>query len=228
MSYEADILDIIEKNRGQAAADFKRVNELIRENNLSYKNICVRTLAVPKLLTAERYAEICNFITKLYEIFDKIIDHYFADAAYRDLFGFEAALAELISGSRRLNGWIPMARIDFFLNEETGGIRMCEINTDGTSAMNEDRLLGEFLRENKAFQAFMEGKTYQRFELFDSWVREFLSVYQAFCDEENSAELKAAGIAPKAPQVGQSAKVAGKCLATNCCSSSVKISLVFS
>lgn len=209
MSYEASILKIIESNREQSAADFRRINELIKENNLSYKNICVRTLAVPKVLTAERYAEIGVFITKLYEIFDKIINHYFADAAYRALFGFEEALEALILDSRRRNGWVPMARIDFFLNEETGGIKMCEINTDGTSAMNEDRLLGEFLHENKAFQTYMKDKTYRRFELFDSWVKEFLSVYQAFCDEENSTELKAAGIAPKAPQVGQSAKAAG-------------------
>ncbi|MCL2717755.1 MAG: hypothetical protein FWE14_03125 [Lachnospiraceae bacterium] len=181
MKYEMEILEIIEKNLDQGAADFAHINKLIKENDLSYKNICVRTLAVPKILSTARYAEICDFITKLYKIFDKIINHYFADAGYRGLFGFEPGLEELILASSRRNCWIPMARIDFFLNEETGTIKMCEINTDGTSAMNEDRLLGEFLSENSAFQTFMQGKTYRRFELFDSWVKEFLEVYQAYC-----------------------------------------------
>ena len=36
---------------------------------------------------------------------------------------------------------LPMARIDFFYNEQTGAYKYCEFNTDGTSAMNEDREL---------------------------------------------------------------------------------------
>ena len=36
---------------------------------------------------------------------------------------------------------IPIARIDIFYDEETGGFKFCEFNTDGTSAMNEDREL---------------------------------------------------------------------------------------
>ncbi|MCL2050339.1 MAG: glutathionylspermidine synthase family protein [Lachnospiraceae bacterium] len=184
MSYETQILEIIERNRTQAAADFQKINQLIKENDLSYKNICVRTLAVPKILSESRYAEICAFITKLFAIFDKVINHYFADQDYRELFGFSPELNELILASKPRNGWIPMARIDFFLNEETGAIKMCEINTDGTSAMNEDRLLSKFLSENTAFQSFAKGKTYWHFELFDSWVKEFLTVCQTFCDEK--------------------------------------------
>jgi hypothetical protein len=53
---------------------------------------------------------------------------------------------------------------------------MCEINTDGTSAMLEDHLLCKFLTANNAFQDFVAGKDYYFFELFDSWVKEFLAV----------------------------------------------------
>jgi hypothetical protein len=197
MSYEAKILEIITQNPAQSAADFQRINDLIKKNNLSYRNIFVRTLAVPKILTKELYSKISEFIAQIYPLFDKIIEHYFLDPAYRKLFGFAPELEELILISRCRKCWIPMARIDFFLNEADGSIMMCEINTDGTSAMNEDRLLGEFLEHNTAFQTFMQDKSYRHFELFDSWVQEFLEVYRAYMTEKDEssnpdAELKAA------------------------------------
>lgn len=194
MGYETEILSIIEKDRAGSADDFRHIMNLIKENNLSYRNIPVRTLAVPKILSKQQYAEICIFIEKLFIILDKVIEHYFIDAKYRELFGFIPELEAMILSSPRLNCRIPMARIDFFLDEKNGGIVMCEINTDGTSAMNEDRLLGEFLTQNTAFMSYMKDKAYRRFELFDSWVREFLAVYRAFCDEKagKKAELYAA------------------------------------
>jgi len=189
MSYEADILDIIEKNREKSTTDFLHINTLIRENDLQYKGNFVRTLALPKVLTELRYTEIRRFIKKLYKIFDKVIDHYFVDQSYREMFGFEPKLNELILASKKRNAWIPVARIDFFLNEENGTIKMCEINTDGSSGMNEDRLLGEFLAHNSAFQTFMEDKEYQRFEYFESWVEEFLLVYKAHCKKRKKPRV---------------------------------------
>ncbi|MCL2253741.1 MAG: hypothetical protein FWC09_04780 [Lachnospiraceae bacterium] len=190
MSFETEIINIMEKDRNGSTADFNHINKLIKEFDLSYRNICVRTLAVPKVLSEKQYDEIGGFITKLYSIFDKVIEKYFSDADYRKLFGFAPKLEELILSSHRRNGYIPMARIDFFLDEEKGAITMCEINTDGTSAMNEDRLLGEFLEHNSAFQTFAKDKPYRRFELFDSWAVEFLTVYQAFLDEKDKASVQ--------------------------------------
>ena len=176
------MLDIIQADKTQAAADFSRVWALIQENDLSYKGVHVRSLAIPKLITAASYDEICRFIDALYKIFDRVIEQYFADADYRALFDFPAALEALILSADLAGSGgpphIPMARIDFFLDEETGAIKMCEINTDGTSAMNEDRLLGEFLAESSAFQRFIKDRPHRRFELFDSWVREFLAAWR--------------------------------------------------
>ncbi|MDR0220238.1 MAG: hypothetical protein LBI54_02400 [Lachnospiraceae bacterium] len=177
MSYEQQILDILMQNPERSKADFLHIDELIKEKDLSYKNILVRTLAVPKILSAEAYEIICAFIAQVYRIFDRVIDQYFADPSYRALFGFAPELEELILASPRRSCWVPMARIDFFLNEETNEIKMCEINTDGTSGMSEDLLLGDFLFYNNAFLEFMQGKTYQRFEYFDSWAEEFLAYY---------------------------------------------------
>jgi glutathionylspermidine synthase len=162
-----------------SAADFFHVQDLIKEKNLSYRGNFVHTLAVPKVISDSTYATICDFIEKLYQLFDRIIERYFADAEYRQLFGFAPELEELILASQRGICWVPMARIDFFLHEITGAIKMCEINTDGTSGMNEDALLGDFLEYNSAFRTFMGDKEYRCFELFDSWAEEFLATFKA-------------------------------------------------
>ena len=69
------------------------------------------------------------------------MDAYAKDEDYRRLFGFEPKLEELILREPTYDSPIPIARIDIFYNEETGDFKFCEFNTDGTSAMNEDREL---------------------------------------------------------------------------------------
>ncbi len=53
----------------------------------------------------------------------------------------EPKLEELILNRPTYYSPIPIARIDIFYNEKTGDFKFCEFNTDGTSAMNEDRKL---------------------------------------------------------------------------------------
>jgi glutathionylspermidine synthase len=177
--YEDQILKIVLEDQASSAADFFHVNDLIKEKDLSYRGNYVATLAVPKVITESAYAIICAFIEKLFPLFDRIIAQYMSDAEYRKLFDFAPELEELILLSQPRNGWIPMARIDFFFNEESHEIKMCEINTDGTSGMNEDSLLADFLEHNSAFQNYMSDKEYRCFELFDSWAEEFWTVYRA-------------------------------------------------
>jgi glutathionylspermidine synthase len=178
--YEEPILKIVMEDQARSAADFYQINDLIREKNLSYRGNFVTTLAVPKVISDDIYNTICAFIEKTFLLLNRIIEQYMSDAEYRKLFGFAPELEEMILASQPRNGWIPLARIDFFLNEETGEIKMCEINTDGTSGMNEDGLLSDWLEHNSAFQTFMRDKEYRCFELFDSWAEEFLTVYRNF------------------------------------------------
>ncbi len=142
-----------------------------------YHGRCVSTLYVPKMFTTEDIAYFRQLIKELYGIFDKVIDHYRSDAEYRSLFGYDKRLEELILREKRYNSNIPIARIDIFYNEETKAFCFCEFNTDGSSAMNEDRELNRGIRYTKGYEYLSEKYHLHTFELFESWVKTSLAIY---------------------------------------------------
>ena len=107
------------------------------------------------------------------------MDAYAKDEDYRRLFGFEPKLEELNLREPTYDSPIPIGRIDIFYNEETGDFKFCEFNTDGTSAMNEDRELNIAIQKTKAYQQMAETHEFKSFELFDSWVETFLEIYHS-------------------------------------------------
>ena len=169
--------------RGQEtahAAESGKIREYLSASTAKYHDRVVRTLYVPKIFSDKEICYMREAITELYGIFDKVIAHYMQSAEYRQLFGFEPELEELILHQPLYSVNIPMARIDLFLNEKTRDFKFCEFNTDGASAMNEDRELNSAFRLSKAYQTFSAKYPCRSFELFDSWVKEALKVYREY------------------------------------------------
>lgn len=150
----------------------------INQSTAKYHGRCVSTLYVPKLFTEEDISNFKQLVQELYGIFDKVILHYREDAAYRRLFGFSEQLEKLILRSPKYESWIPIARIDIFYNEETKDFKFCEFNTDGSSAMNEDRELNIALKETLGYQELSQEFQINTFELFDSWAGTSLRIYR--------------------------------------------------
>lgn len=149
----------------------------VNQSTAKYHGRCVSTLYVPKIFTGDDISNFRQLIKRLYGIFDKVIEHYRSDAKYRGLFGFSKELEELILRQPRYSSKIPMARIDFFYNEETKEFKFCEFNTDGSSAMNEDRELNRGLQLTKGYQELAQHYQIRSLELFDSWVDTSLRIY---------------------------------------------------
>lgn len=152
----------------------------IQESTAKYHNRAVRTLYIPKIFTTNETEKFAELVKQLYTIFDKVIFEYENNQEYRKLFNFSSVLEELILRERTYSVNIPIARIDIFYNEETSEFQFCEFNTDGTSAMNEDRELNKALKLTKAYKEMEKKYTISTCELFDSWIDEFLKNYEAF------------------------------------------------
>lgn len=167
-------------HRESAAA----IRNYLLSSTAKYHNRVVKTLYLPKLFTEKDTAVFKQAVASLYGIFDKVIAEYERNASYRRLFGFPKELEELILRRPGYNCNIPIARIDIFYQEETGDFRFCEFNTDGTSAMNEDRELNTAFEYSKAWQEFRETYFLQKFELFDTWVGEALSLYREYAGDD--------------------------------------------
>lgn len=175
---EKDYIRDIEENRQEHYESGQKALEYITGSTAKYHGRCVRTLYVPKMFTQEDVKTFRALINTLYGIFDKVIDRYLKHPSYRKLFGFDKRLEELILLEPLYRTKIPVARIDIFYNEMTGDFKFCEFNTDGTSAMNEDRELNIALKRTKAYEQFAKEHRLETFELFDSLAEELLRIYR--------------------------------------------------
>ena len=156
------------------------IREYLMNSTAKYHGRVVRTLYLPKLFTQREIDLFGCAIKELYGIFDKVYAEFERNESYRALFGFSPELNDLILREKKYSCNIPIARIDIFYDEETGDFKFCEFNTDGTSAMNEDRELNIAFSQTKAYKEFAKTHHLTSFELFDTWVDEVLTLYGEF------------------------------------------------
>lgn len=159
------------------------IREYLMNSTAKYHGRVVRTLYLPKLFTPREIAVFADAVKQLYGIFDKVYAEFARNESYRALFGFSPELTELILREKKYKCNIPIARIDIFYDEETGDFKFCEFNTDGTSAMNEDRELNIAFSQTKAYKEFAKAHRLSSFELFDTWVDEVLKLYEEFATQ---------------------------------------------
>ncbi|MGI6011737.1 MAG: hypothetical protein ACOX8H_09625 [Ruminococcus sp.] len=174
--YRQEIRDHFEENR-EAALEIKNYLE---HSSVAYHGRCVHTLHVPKVFTPEAVEHYRQIVDVTYGIFVKVIKKYLEDPSYRKLFPFSKKLEELILIPNQYQSLLPIARFDIFYNEEDGSFKFCEINTDGTSAMNEDYVLNMAVELNPAHRKMKEKYSMKSFELFDSWVKTLMDIYAAY------------------------------------------------
>lgn len=137
-------------------------------------------LAIPKFYSAGTIQKFQRISEETYALLCRVTQEYLDNAAYRKHFPFSSELEELILVPRGYETMIPMARYDLFYNEETGDYKFCEINTDGTSAMNEDVECYRTLLSSPAYAEFQKEYEMTPFELFDSWVAAFAETYATY------------------------------------------------
>ena len=171
---------LIEKNFEKNRSAAFHTKDYLEHSSVAYHGRCVRTLQIPKIFTMDTVRHYEEIVAVTYRIFQKIIREYLQNPEYRKLFPFSSELEELILTPRLYESLLPIARFDIFYNEKNGSFRFCEINTDGTSAMNEDYVLNQALDLNPAHQEMKKRYRFSQYELYDSWVRTFMNIYGTY------------------------------------------------
>lgn len=95
---------------------------------------------------------------------DKITKEFVENPEYRKIFQLHPAIEELVLHDPGYDVPVPICRYDVFYD----GVNymLCELNTDGSSAMNEDNTLGQLLLQTKAMQKFMEKHDVENVDMF--------------------------------------------------------------
>ena len=173
-TYRSHIDEHREDNRKGAMM----MKENAEHSSLYCNGILEKTAHIPKVFDQDDIGLFRRISEISCGIFGKVISQYRKDPEYRKLFPFSKELEELVLIPPRYEGVLPVCRLDIFYHEDTGDFKFCEFNTDGTAAMFRDVELRRILINNPAHQAVIRRFELEPFELFDSWVDTFMSLYR--------------------------------------------------
>ena len=175
-AYRQHIESHMEENRKGAAV----VRAALEHSALFRNGVIDQTIQIPKVFDEETMADFRQIAEITGRIFGKVIKEYREHEDFRKLFPFSRELEELILLPKPYDGSLPIARFDLFYNEDTHAFKFCEINTDGTAAMLRDLEMGKALINNPAHQAVIREFDLEPFELFDTFVDEFMKLYETY------------------------------------------------
>lgn len=172
-----EILEIQQSDFDKYKEDYLRLKEIEKTTEAYYNGEPVPFLYTPRFFNEEEMEDLESIVEKSVELFDLVVDLYTKEEKFRGLFAFPQELEELILLENPLARAYPMARMDIFYRGPQD-FSFCEINTDGSSAMNEDRVLKELFFDSKLYESLKEkGYEIKGFELFESWVDYVLSTW---------------------------------------------------
>jgi len=168
---------------GQAALKY------MEQSTAVYRSVPVACLYMPKFFSHEAYKYLEGAAETICNILDKVIQRYLDDPAYRKLFPFPAELEELILIEAHYPRLLPISRLDIFFNEDDFSFQFCEFNADGASAMNEEREITNATQNSDLVNKMREEYEISPFELFDSWVVEFMDIYESYSNKISAPRI---------------------------------------
>lgn len=151
--------------------DFIKINKAVKNSKAIYKGEPVPFLYIPKFFTKKDLIDFNLITTKIFNLVNKTIDLYFKEKEVREIYDFDERLEELILLEKPYSANVPMGRFDIFYYGK-GQYKFCELNTDGSSAMNEDMVLSEIMGKSLLLKELKKNYNIHSFELFDTWVSE--------------------------------------------------------
>lgn len=177
--YTYEYLDIVGQLEGDVPSRRAALSYMESSTAIVHHEV-VACSFLPRLFDTQTYHIFKDTAETMHRILIKVMQHYLDDPEYRKAFSFDPRLEELILLPRGYDALLPFARVDVFLDEDTGRIGFCEFNADGSSGMNENREITTSIEQSESFKRFAERHNVESCELFESWVVEFLSIYSSY------------------------------------------------
>ena len=193
-----EYINIVKEDKDKYYEDYKNTIEKVANSNAKYKGKPVPFLYQPMFFTQEDIDNLNKIGTKLMSIANKVTKRYIESPKYRERFKYPKLLEELILVDQGYDINIPIGRFDLFY-DGNDKFKFIEVNTDGSSGMNEDNIFSRILLETEPMK-IMRGKyNISYFELIDKWVDESINIYNKFnnkVDKPNIAivDFKETGI----------------------------------
>jgi len=172
-------IEIVKSDEDTFYRDYLETVDKVENSSAIYKGKPVPFLYQPMFFTKKDIETFESIGRTLMSITNKVVSKYKESPEFRKKFGYSKLLEELILADHGYDVSVPIGRFDIFYG---GGdnFKFCELNTDGSSAMNEDNTIARILLETKAIEKMKENYEIRYFELIYKWVDESISIFREF------------------------------------------------
>ncbi|MDR7871117.1 MAG: glutathionylspermidine synthase family protein [Tissierellaceae bacterium] len=174
-----EYIDLVMNNQEVYYDDYKLTVEKVKHSSAQYKGKPVPFLYHPFFVNDDIVKDFKKISETMMSIGNKVTDRYVEDENFRKKFGFSNWVEELIQIDNGYDINVPIGRFDIFYGD-SDNFKFCELNTDGSSAMNEDNTIGKILLETKALQEFGRNHKLNYFDLINTWVDTSIEIYNRY------------------------------------------------
>lgn len=171
-----EYIELIKSNPQKYYDDYKNTKEKVANSTAIYKGSPVPFLYHPMFFTKTDIENFKEIGDTLISISNKITDRYLKSSEFRKKFQYPKELEELILIDHGYDINVPIGRFDLFYKDKDN-FKFCELNTDGSSAMNEDNTLGNIILESMGIMDFSQKYEFENLELINKWVEDIVSIY---------------------------------------------------
>lgn len=171
-----DYEKIINENYQEYKKEYKKLLNNRKEYGATYKEEEIPTLYDAYFYSQEDYKLYDDMIDTFMSIVEKVTKEYVENESYRKLFALDDLTEKLILKDPGYNISTPIARFDVMYDGRED-YKFCELNTDGSSAMLEDKSLADLMKETKAIEKLKEKYVIDHTDLLESLVDSIEDLY---------------------------------------------------
>lgn len=164
--------------------DYYDIKDKVRESSAWYHGEPVEFLYQPMLFSKKDIIGFKEIAGALTTILNKTIDEYLTNPDFRKHFQYPELMENLIMVDPGYSCKFPMTRFDIFYHKNNN-IKFCELNADGSSGMNESRVLTNLFQDSEVIKDLQQKYEIDTFELFDSWINTVIRNYEEYRENNN-------------------------------------------
>jgi hypothetical protein len=168
--------------------DLERFVTAAESNELIYHGDPLLYCFVPTVFNQSAEILFRDIAANVVSICEKVTSRFIESPEYRALWGLDDLSTELVMLETDYSSLVPIMRADIFLDSITGDFKFCEINTDGSSAMNEDRCAVRAIEATRMFGEISATARIRSQELFEPWVDRVSALYSEWSSRQQVSE----------------------------------------
>lgn len=165
------------KDKGKYYNDYLKLVQRVTNSSAIYMGEPIPFLYNPMFFTEREIEDFDTITSTLMDILTKVINNYIEAPKYREKFGFSKTLEQLILIDPGYDYNVPMGRFDVFYKDKYS-FKFCELNADGSSAMNETNVLERIFLESKGIKELKDKYQISYKEMVYKWVDESLKIFK--------------------------------------------------